>query len=135
MKNAKEEALCHAKGLDKEKEKEKAGNQQVSKASTVEMAIDYIKALKQELEETKGKLKVAETRLETTKTSADGTAGSENGPLKNSVQGETNGEGLKKNGFAQSFWLRAEARVCSCEMRLLQGETCMLREMFYDTTF
>lgn len=100
MKNAKEEALCHAKGLDKEKEKEKAGNQQVSKASTVEMAIDYIKALKQELEETKGKLKVAETRLETTKTSADGTAGSENGPLKNSVQGETNGEGLKKNGFA-----------------------------------
>ena len=98
LKNAKEEALCNAKGVDKEKEK--AGNQQVSKASTVEMAIDYIKALKQELEETKGKLKVAETRLETTKTSADGTAGSENGPLKNSVQGETNGEGLKKNGSA-----------------------------------
>lgn len=36
----------------------------ISKASTVEMAIDYIKLLKKELEETKQKLKEAESKLE-----------------------------------------------------------------------
>ncbi|KAH8430394.1 phosphate-sensing transcription factor PHO4 [Aspergillus melleus] len=93
MKNAKEEALCNAKGVDKEKEK--AGNQQVSKASTVEMAIDYIKALKQELEETKGKLTAAETRLETSKATGDGVPGSESESLSKSTQGETGTEGVK----------------------------------------
>ncbi|EFQ99867.1 phosphorus acquisition-controlling protein [Nannizzia gypsea CBS 118893] len=37
-------------------------NQPISKASTVEMAIVYIKALKQELEDTKAKLKAAESK-------------------------------------------------------------------------
>ena len=51
-----------------EKEKEKAERasaaaQNSSKASTVEMAIDYIKSLQRELSETKGRLEVAEKRL------------------------------------------------------------------------
>lgn len=46
-----------------DKEKEKTANQAISKASTVEMAIDYIKALKQELEATKAQLKTVESRL------------------------------------------------------------------------
>ena len=37
-------------------------NRPISKASTVEMAIVYIKALKQELEDTKAKLKAAESK-------------------------------------------------------------------------
>ncbi|PLB43116.1 hypothetical protein P170DRAFT_418810 [Aspergillus steynii IBT 23096] len=98
LKNAKEEALCSAKGVDKEKEK--AGNQQVSKASTVEMAIDYIKALKQELEETKGKLKSAETRLDTSKITSDGMVGPESDSLDKSTQEGTNGEAPEKNGSA-----------------------------------
>ncbi|KAB8199318.1 hypothetical protein BDV34DRAFT_207100 [Aspergillus parasiticus] len=61
MKNAKDATPCSLKGS--EKEKEKPSNQQISKASTVEMAIDYIKALKKELEETKSKLEAAEARL------------------------------------------------------------------------
>lgn len=60
--NAKEAAERTAKGIDKEKEK--ASSQAVSKASAVEMAIDYIKALKSELEVTKGRLAVAESQLE-----------------------------------------------------------------------
>ncbi|KAK2765462.1 hypothetical protein FQN54_008316 [Arachnomyces sp. PD_36] len=42
--------------------KDKSGNQPVSKASTVEMAIDYIKQLRSELDETKEKLKAAEMK-------------------------------------------------------------------------
>lgn len=49
-------------GNDKDN-KEKNTPPTISKASTVEMAIDYIKALKQELEVTKAKLKDAESRL------------------------------------------------------------------------
>ncbi|KNG82160.1 putative HLH transcription factor (PalcA) [Aspergillus nomiae NRRL 13137] len=67
-----------------EKEKEKPSNQQISKASTVEMAIDYIKALKKELEETKGKLKAAEARLgekETSQTHDVDSVGPENEQL------------------------------------------------------
>ena len=41
-----------------------AAQQSNSKASTVEMAIDYIKALQSELAETKGKLEVVEKKLE-----------------------------------------------------------------------
>ncbi|KAI9706536.1 MAG: hypothetical protein M1836_003542 [Candelina mexicana] len=41
-----------------------AAQQSNSKASTVELAIDYIKALRAELAETKGKLEVAEKKLE-----------------------------------------------------------------------
>lgn len=62
MRTAKEAAACNVKPSDKEKEK--AGNQAVSKASTVEMAIDYIKALQQELITTKTKLVDAESKLE-----------------------------------------------------------------------
>jgi hypothetical protein len=46
-----------------DKEKEKNSHQTISKATTVEMAIDYIKALKNELEETKAQLKAAESKL------------------------------------------------------------------------
>ncbi|KKA19063.1 HLH transcription factor (PalcA) [Rasamsonia emersonii CBS 393.64] len=46
-----------------EKEKEKSTHQTISKASTVELAIDYIKLLKKELEETKAQLKAAESKL------------------------------------------------------------------------
>ena len=41
-----------------------SGKEQTSKASTVELAIDYIKQLKQELDETKALLKAAEETLE-----------------------------------------------------------------------
>ncbi|RAL07304.1 phosphate-sensing transcription factor PHO4 [Aspergillus homomorphus CBS 101889] len=81
MKHAKEAAACHIKGADKEKEK--ASNQPISKASTVEMAIDYIKTLQQELEETKGKLAAAENRLgdsEVKVEQAFATTVAENGP-------------------------------------------------------
>ncbi|KAL4996278.1 helix-loop-helix DNA-binding domain-containing protein [Aspergillus recurvatus] len=60
MKLNKEAATCNGKG---EKEKERAGNQPISKASTVEMAIDYIKSLKAELDVTKVKLAAAEAKL------------------------------------------------------------------------
>lgn len=73
MKHAKEVAARATSGI--EKEKEKAANQSISKASAVEMAIDYIKALKQELDETKGKLAAAETRLGGEKTSESSAAG------------------------------------------------------------
>lgn len=46
-----------------EKEKEKASNQAISKASAVEMAIDYIKALKESLDETTAKLAATEAKL------------------------------------------------------------------------
>lgn len=46
-----------------ERDKEKSGNSMVSKASTVELAIDYIKALKGELDDVKKKLNDAETKL------------------------------------------------------------------------
>lgn len=96
IKHAKEAAICNAKGGDKEKEKEKekekAGNQPISKASTVEMAIDYIKALQQELEETKGKLAAAEERLGEGKGPAKrdhNTTNPENGKEANAVDTES----------------------------------------------
>lgn len=46
-----------------EKEKEKASNQAISKASAVETAIDYIKALKQSLDETSARLAATEAKL------------------------------------------------------------------------
>jgi len=49
-----------------EKEKDKSPHQTISKASTVEMAIDYIKALKEELDYTRAKLKTAELKLSDT---------------------------------------------------------------------
>lgn len=49
-----------------DKEKDKASPQAISKASTVEMAIDYIKALQKELAETKAQLQAAETKLSST---------------------------------------------------------------------
>lgn len=48
---------------DTKDSKEKATPPTISKASTVEMAIDYIKALKKELEETKAQLHAAESKL------------------------------------------------------------------------
>jgi hypothetical protein len=60
--NAKEAAECGGKISEKEKEKEKA-NQTISKATAVEMAIDYIKALKTTLDATTAKLAVAESQL------------------------------------------------------------------------
>ncbi|KAJ5105108.1 hypothetical protein NUU61_002455 [Penicillium alfredii] len=46
-----------------EKEKDKPANQAISKASAVEMAIDYIKALKMTLDQTAAKLAAAEANL------------------------------------------------------------------------
>ncbi|CAI7659361.1 unnamed protein product [Penicillium pancosmium] len=60
-KQAKEAALTGIKPSDKEKEK--PANQAISKASAVEMAIDYIKALKLTLEQTTTKLVAAEAKL------------------------------------------------------------------------
>ncbi|KAL3459855.1 helix-loop-helix DNA-binding domain-containing protein [Aspergillus heterothallicus] len=76
MKHVKEAAASSGKAGDKEKEK--AGNQPISKASTVEMAIDYIKSLKAELESTKMKLEVANAILS-------------GGGATKDVNGETNG--------------------------------------------
>lgn len=61
-------------GVAKNGEKEKNAPTTISKASTVEMAIDYIKALKQELDETKAKLKKVESRLSAVKDDSDGNA-------------------------------------------------------------
>ncbi|KAN0080916.1 hypothetical protein V8E54_004120 [Elaphomyces granulatus] len=57
-----------------EKEKEKSPHQTISKASTVEMAIDYIKALKKELEDTRARLKTAELKLADSAAEAPSTA-------------------------------------------------------------
>jgi hypothetical protein len=57
-----------------EKEKEKSPHQMISKASTVEMAIDYIKALKKELEDTRARLKTAELKLADSAAEAPSTA-------------------------------------------------------------
>ena len=54
-----------------------AAQQSNSKASTVELAIDYIKSLQQELRDTKGKLEVAEKKLEEGNATAKGGAGQE----------------------------------------------------------
>ncbi|OJJ33079.1 hypothetical protein ASPWEDRAFT_604837 [Aspergillus wentii DTO 134E9] len=81
LKNAKEAAACNARGA--EKEKDKAGNQAISKASTVEMAIDYIKALRKELEETQGKLAAAESRLSGKESEANSSSAEGNTVTKN----------------------------------------------------
>ncbi|KAL4788431.1 helix-loop-helix DNA-binding domain-containing protein [Aspergillus varians] len=70
-------AACNGKA---DKEKEKAGNQPISKASTVEMAIDYIKYLKAELDTTKTKLAAAEAKLGMSETTGDADGGNDNGP-------------------------------------------------------
>jgi hypothetical protein len=61
LRQAKEAAASGTKPGDKEKEK--PANQAISKASAVEMAIDYIKALKKTLEDTQSKLADAEAKL------------------------------------------------------------------------
>ncbi|KAJ6004833.1 hypothetical protein N7540_012632 [Penicillium herquei] len=58
---AKEAAISGIKPGDKEKEK--SANQAISKASAVEMAIDYIKALQKNLDSTSAKLKATEAKL------------------------------------------------------------------------
>lgn len=63
VKQAKEAALTGVKPSEKDKEKDKPANQAISKASAVEMAIDYIKALKLTLEQTTTKLVAAEAKL------------------------------------------------------------------------
>lgn len=60
--NAKEAAESSGKINEKEKEKEKS-SQAISKATAVEMAIDYIKALKKTLDTTTAKLAAAEAQL------------------------------------------------------------------------
>ena len=111
LKSAKEAAVCNAKGGEKEKEKEKenekekekAGNQPISKASTVEMAIDYIKALKQELEETKTKLAAAEERLGVRhglEKRDDNTVNPENGSTTNPVEAESVTAGFENGNSA-----------------------------------
>ncbi|KAL4915590.1 helix-loop-helix DNA-binding domain-containing protein [Aspergillus aurantiobrunneus] len=83
LKQSKEAAIFNGKA---EKEKEKAGNQPISKASTVEMAIDYIKSLQAELGATKTKLAAVEAKLGAGETSpAEDANGRKNG-LANGVR-------------------------------------------------
>jgi hypothetical protein len=110
MKHAKENVASHAKG-DKEKEKEKAGAQTISKASTVELAIDYIKALKQELEETKGKLVAAEARI------GENGAAKDEGCKAATVSSPEDGNSKSANGTQGSN--TAEAAVTSTEATAL----------------
>ncbi|KAH8700738.1 hypothetical protein BGW36DRAFT_357386 [Talaromyces proteolyticus] len=60
---AKESKEAASAGKNGDKEKEKNSQQTISKASTVEMAIDYIKSLKQELDDTKAQLNLAVSKL------------------------------------------------------------------------
>ena len=57
-------ATSGANGASKSQEKSSSASQPTSKASTIEMAIVYIKSLQQELVQTKARLKDAETKLE-----------------------------------------------------------------------
>ncbi|KAJ5176470.1 uncharacterized protein N7482_002347 [Penicillium canariense] len=61
LRQAKEAATAGVKPGDKDREK--SANQAISKASAVEMAIDYIKALKKTLDDTASKLTAAEAKL------------------------------------------------------------------------
>ncbi|CAG7944486.1 unnamed protein product [Penicillium salamii] len=88
--NAKEAAESGGKPNDKEKEKEKA-NQTISKATAVEMAIDYIKALKTTLDATTAKLAVAEAQL------AGGSKESHESPTSTSTSQNTQVNGSTKN--------------------------------------
>lgn len=88
--NAKEAAESGGKPNDKEKEKEKA-NQTISKATAVEMAIDYIKALKTTLDATTAKLAVAEAQL------AGGSKESQESPTSTSTSQNTQVNGSTKN--------------------------------------
>ena len=78
--------------------KDKAGNQTVSKASTVEMAIDYIKALRSELDKTKEKLKAAQ--------------------MKNGDFVEEEGEGLKKENEQPQPSVRIEKEAAAATTEL-----------------
>lgn len=87
-------------------EKEKAGNPMISKASTVEMAIDYIKELKRELKEAQEKLKATESKLgaaATVKTNED--SGHDPCPKQESTESERTKnvqDDLKNNDSASS---------------------------------
>ncbi|KAJ5383275.1 hypothetical protein N7517_001186 [Penicillium concentricum] len=86
VRNAKEAAESGGKVNEKEKEKEKA-NQAISKATAVEMAIDYIKALKMSLDTTTAKLAAAEAKLsgEPTKESSTSTSTAQSEKISNGV--------------------------------------------------
>lgn len=69
-----------------EKEKDKNAQQTISKASTVEMAIDYIKALQKELESTQSQLSIAMSKLAAQNSdSPSSAANSSNAAADNSV--------------------------------------------------
>lgn len=87
MRTAKEAAACNVKPSDKEKEK--AGNQAISKASTVEMAIDYIKALQLELKTTKTKLADYEAREAKSTESTESASASASDPTSDSASAST----------------------------------------------
>ncbi|KAF8251654.1 hypothetical protein K440DRAFT_538941 [Wilcoxina mikolae CBS 423.85] len=76
------------------------GKEQTSKASTVELAIEYIRQLKRELEETKAKLKAVEDKLQSTGAATQDKGQKEDvgnekekKPGEISVEMEMNGEG------------------------------------------
>lgn len=77
-KQVKEAALTGVKPSDKEKDK--PANQAISKASAVEMAIDYIKALKLTLEQTTTKLVAAEAKLASSASPANANADANDTP-------------------------------------------------------
>lgn len=95
IRTAKEAAACNVK--PSEKEKEKAGNQAISKASTVEMAIDYIKTLQHELDSTKTRLVTAESRLAGKEGGEANGVSESNGPSFALNQEATTGEAVNGN--------------------------------------
>lgn len=98
IRTAKEAAACNVK--PSEKEKEKAGNQAISKASTVEMAIDYIKTLQHQLDSTKTRLVTAESRLAGKEGGEANGVSESNGPSFASNQEATTGEAVNGNAAA-----------------------------------
>lgn len=80
-------ANVNPKSGEKDKDKEKPANQAISKASAVEMAIDYIKALKSSLDETTLKLAAAEAKLAAGNSAPVEKASSANSPEKTMVNG------------------------------------------------
>ncbi|KAJ5794489.1 hypothetical protein N7457_001088 [Penicillium paradoxum] len=90
--NAKEAAQSGSKVTEKEKEKEKA-NQAISKATAVEMAIDYIKTLKMTLDATTARLAAAEAKLSGAPSPKD-SASSPNVACTSTTESEKNVEGI-----------------------------------------
>lgn len=116
-----------------EKDKDKNANSMVSKASTVEMAIDYIKSLKGELAETKEKLETAESKLEGRKDDGVAQADDASGRISQSedtaaqTQTETVENGSKNNELGEAESKKSEQSAVATDQE--RGEKRDEREM------